>query len=199
MTLYACKDCDLLNALPERAATGTYLCARCGAVLRRHRPNCVDQTLALTLGAMILFIIANSFPFLAIESGGILRETTLPTGIIALWEQKFYSLSTLVCLTCVLIPLAQMAGLLYILAPLRWARPAPQAVTVFRLVEQISPWGLMEVFLLGVLVALVKLGKMATIIPGIAVYAFGALILVMAAAVSLLDPILLWEKLDRRR
>ncbi len=195
----ACHDCDLLNRLPE-GVDANLVCARCGAVLRKHRTNSIDRSLALTLAALILFIVSNSFPFLAMKSGGFIQETTLLTGIHELWKQELYGLSSLVLLTCVLVPLAQIAGLLYILAPLRWdARPAPHAVRVFRLVQDVAPWGMMEVFMIGILVALVKLGKMATIIPGISVFSFGALIFVMAAAFSSLDPPLLWDRLDLRR
>ena len=197
MHVVACHDCDLLNQLPE-GATATLMCARCGAVLSRYRPDSIDRALALTLGALFLFIIAVSFPFLAMKSGGFVQETTLLTGIRELWNQKLYGLATLVLLTCVLVPLAQMAALLYILVPLKANRPVPHAIRVFRLLQHVAPWGMLEIFMLGILVALVKLGKMATIVPGISVFAFGLLVLVMAAAVTALDPPLLWERLDRR-
>jgi len=195
----ACPDCDLLNRLPDEIQA-TALCARCGAVLYRHRPNSIDRSLALTFAALILFLVSNSFPFLAMKSGGLVQETTLLTGIRELWKQGLPELSLLVLLTCVLVPLTQMIGLLYILAPLKWGhRPAPHAVHIFRLVQEIAPWGMMEVFMIGILVALVKLGHMATIVPGISVFSFGVLIFVMAAAFSNLDPTLLWDRLDLRR
>ena len=197
--IVACHDCDLLNRLPGQS-TATILCARCGAVLRRAKPNSIERSLALTLCGLILFVLSNSFPFLAMKTGGFVQETTLLTGIHELWKQELYGLATLVLLTCVLVPLAQMTGLLYILAPLHWARgPAPFAARVFRLVQEVAPWGMMEVFMVGILVALVKLGHMATIIPGVSVFSFGALIFVMAAAFTSLDPPLLWDRLDLRR
>ena len=198
-TLIACHDCDLLHRLPERA-TGTMLCSRCGGVLRRKKPDTIERSLAWTTAALILFILSNSFPFLAMKSGGFVQETTLLTGIHELWKQELHGLASLVLLTCVLVPLAQMLGLLYILAPLQWCdRPAAHAGRVYRLVQEVAPWGMMEVFMMGILVALVKLGHMATIVPGISVFSFGALIFVMAAAFSSLDPVLLWERLDLRR
>jgi paraquat-inducible protein A len=133
------------------------------------------------------------------KSGGFVQETKLLTGIRELWRQDLYGLATLVLLTCVLIPLGQIAGLLYLLAPLKWNLPAPHAIRVFRLLRHVAPWGMLEIFMLGILVALVKLGKMATIVPGISVFAFGLLVLVMAAAISALDPHLLWERLDQRQ
>lgn len=198
MDTVACPDCDLLTRLPEIVGA-TLLCPRCGAVLRRHRPNSIDRTLALVLGALILYVIALSFPFLAMKSGGFIQETRLLTGIVELWRQELYGLAILVLATCVLVPLIQMAGLLYLLAPVKFDRPVPHAVRVLRLIRHMAPWGMLEIFMLGILVALVKLGKMATIVPGIAVFAFGGLVLAMAAAVTTLDPHLLWERLDRRR
>ena len=197
--IVACPDCDLLNSMPVNIHA-TMLCVRCGAVLHRHRPNSIDRSLSLAIAALVLFILSNSFPFLAMKSGGFIQETTLLTGIHELWKQELYGLSSLVFLTCVLVPLAQMLGLLYILAPLKWGRrPAAGAGRVFRLVQEVAPWGMMEVFMMGILVALVKLGHMATIVPGISVYSFGALIFIMAAAFSNLDPPLLWDRLDLRR
>jgi paraquat-inducible protein A len=199
MPVVACHDCDLLNQLPDEAAA-TLLCPRCGAVLYRHRPHSIDRALALALGALVLFVVALSFPFLAMKSGGFAQESRLLTGIRELWGQELYGLATLVLLTCVLIPLGQIAALLYLLMPLKLELPVPpHAIRVLRLVKHVAPWGMLEIFMLGILVALVKLGKMATIVPGISVFAFALLVLVMAAAISALDLPLLWERLDSRQ
>jgi paraquat-inducible protein A len=167
-------------------------------VLLRSKPDSVDRTLAFTLAGLVLFAVACTFPFLAMKNAGIVQETGLFTGIYNLYKQKMYPLATLVLLTCVLVPLVQMLGLLYILIPLKRNRLARHAIPVFRFYLHLQPWGMMEVFLLGILVALVKLGKMATIVPGIAVIAFGILIFVLAAAFTALDPHLVWERLERK-
>ncbi|MCL2458741.1 MAG: paraquat-inducible protein A [Desulfobulbus sp.] len=197
--LIACPNCDILNNLsPQEHAT--LLCFRCGAVLHRDKPNSIERSLALTLTALILFVLSNSFPFLAMKSRGMVQETILLSGIRELWQAGLQGLALLVLLTCVLVPLAQMLGLLYILAPLYAGRPpARHAVRVFRLVREVAPWGMMEVFLIGILVALVKLSHSSTIIPGVSVFSFGVLIFAMAAAYSSLDPPLLWDRLDPRR
>ena len=197
-SLVACPDCDLLNRLDGPAAA-TLLCARCGAVLHRHRPNSIDRTLALVMAALLLFTLANAFPFLAMQTGGLVQETTLLSGVHELWRQDLRLLAALVFCTCVLVPAAQLAGLLTILLPLRLGRrPPPGATRILRLVQAAAPWGMMEVFMLGILVALVKLGHMATIVPGVSVFSFAALIVVMAAALSTLDPALVWARLDPR-
>ena len=134
------------------------------------------------------------------KSGGFFQETRLLTGIIELWKQELYGLATLVLVTCVLVPLLQMGCLLYLLVPLKIRQLVPHhGARIIRLLKHVAPWGMLEIFMLGILVALVKLGKMATIVPGISVFAFGALVLVMAAATTTLDHHLLWEKLERRR
>ena len=197
-SLVACPDCDLLNRLAG-PATATLLCARCGAVLRRHRPDSIDRTLALVVAALLLFALANAFPFLAMQTGGLVQETTLLSGVHELWRQDLRLLAALVFCTCVLVPAAQLTGLVTILLPLRLGRrPPPGAARILRLVQAAAPWGMMEVFMLGILVALVKLGHMATIVPGVSVFSFAALIVVMAAAFSTLDPVLLWARLDPR-
>lgn len=197
-SLVACPDCDLLNRLDGPAAA-TLLCARCGAVLRRHRPNSIDRTLALVVAALLLFALANAFPFLAMQTGGLVQETTLLSGVHELWRQDLRLLAALVFCTCVLVPAAQLIGLGTILLPLRLGRrPPPGAARILRLVQAAALWGMMEVFMLGILVALVKLGHMATIVPGVSVFSFAALIVVMAAALSTLDPALIWARLDPR-
>jgi paraquat-inducible protein A len=198
MNLIACHECDLVHKitpLPKRAAAR---CVRCGSVLLRGKPDSIDRTLSFALAALVLFIVACTFPFLAMENAGIVQETALLTGVYNLYEQNMHALAMLVLLTCVLVPLAQILGLLYIMIPLKRNRPVRHAVPVFRFYLHLQPWGMMEVFLLGILVALVKLGKMATIVPGLAVIAFGILIFVLAAAFTALDPHLVWERLERK-
>lgn len=193
----ACRTCDLLT-LPSDASGTTSLCPRCGAVVHRQKSNSIDRPLAFALSGVILFAIALTHPFLAMKSGGFVQETTLLTGIIELWKQRLYGLGALVLLTCALIPLGQLSGLLYILVPLRLNAAAPGSIPIFRAIIHLNSWAMMEVFVVGILVALVKLGKMATIVPGVAVIALGLLTIVTTAAMTTLDPPLVWERLDRR-
>ena len=193
----ACRTCDLLTR-PSNAAGTTSLCPRCGAVVHRQKSDSIDRPLAFALSGLILFAIALTHPFLAMKSGGFVQETTLLTGIFELWKQHLYGLGALVLLTCALIPLAQLTGLLYILVPLRLNTAAPGSIPVFRAILHVNSWAMMEVFVVGILVALVKLAKMATIVPGVAVMALGLLTVVTTAAMATLDPPLIWSRLDRR-
>jgi paraquat-inducible protein A len=190
----ACHDCDLMQHVGRLPGGATAVCRRCGAVLRRHRRNSLERTLALVTAALVLFTLANAFPFLEFKLEARTRETTLITGVLELYRQGMRPVAVLVFLTTILVPLLQLLGLLYVLLPLRIGRPAPFTMKVFRRVQQLAPWSMMEVFMLGILVSIVKLAKMAKIVPGISVFSFLLLIFVLAAAMSSLDPHAVWEK-----
>ena len=104
---------------------------------------------------------------------------------------------TLVFFTIVVAPLCQIALLLWVLVPLRWDRVPWQLPHAFRLLRHVQPWSMMEVFIIGILVAIVKLMGMATIVPGLALWSFVLLMLTLAGAVSSFEPEAVWERLER--
>jgi paraquat-inducible protein A len=193
--LMACHDCDLLQTIPPVPEGGQARCPRCGAELYSRKRNSLERTLALVIAGLILFFLSNAFPLIDLKIQGNLQETTLFQGVKALYDQDMRSLAMLVMLTCILAPFVQLFGLFYVLAPLKYNRLAPKTARVFRFIRKLQPWSMMEVFMLGILVSIVKLAKMATIIPGISLYSFAALILVLAGAVASLDPHIVWERL----
>jgi len=198
-TFIACHDCDLIHRIKPLPAKGAANCIRCGAVLYKHKVNSLDRTLAFALAGLILFILANSFPFLALRIGSQVRETTLITGIHELYVQGMQAIAILVLLTTVLVPFTQMMCLFYILLPLKFGRLPKRLPRVFRFLQSVQPWGMMEVFMVGILVSVVKLAKMAKIIPGISLYSFLALIFVLSAMTVSLDDHLIWQKWEAHR
>ena len=192
----ACHECDLIHDIPSMPNRAAAVCVRCGCVLFRAKTDSIDRTLAWTFAGLVLYAVAVSFPFLAMKNGPISNETGLLTGIEFLYRQGIIPLAALVLLTCVLIPLIQMLGLLYIFIPLKLNFRVKYAIPVFRLFKHIKPWSMMEIYMLGILVSIVKLGKMATIVPGLAVIAFGILIFVLNFALSAVDEHMVWEKLE---
>lgn len=192
----ACHECDLVHHVGDVPPGAGARCARCGAALYRPKRDSVNRTLALTLAGVILFLIANTYPFLGFKIGAQVRETTLATGIQQLYRQDMNIIATLVLVTVVLVPALHLAGTLYILVPLQRRRVPRHLARVFRLMLFLKPWSMMEIFMLGILVSAVKLVKMATIIPGPALYAFLGLIFVLAAMVVTLDDHLVWDQLE---
>lgn len=195
----ACHECDLLQRERRLPPGGIARCCRCGAELYRNRPDSLDRALAHTLGALILFAVANAFPIVGLEVGGDLVETTLFGSVLELWHQEMRLVAAVVFLTTIVTPLVQLSALAYLLLPLKFGRVPEHAGTVFRTMNLARAWSMVEVFMLGVLVALVKLSHIAGVVPGIALWSFGALILLLAAATSAFDPREFWAKLGALR
>ncbi|MDJ0666080.1 MAG: paraquat-inducible protein A [Desulfobacterales bacterium] len=197
--LMACHECDLLHRLEEVPPGAAAHCVRCGALLHRPKTDSINRTLALAMTGLVLYLVANTHPFLGFQIGAQTRETILVTGIQQLYQQDMKIIATLVLLTVVIVPAVHLGCMLYMLLPLQARRVPRHLARVLRLVVFLKPWGMMEVFLLGILVSIVKLVKMATIIPGIALYAFLGLIFVLAAMSVTLDEHLVWEQIEERQ
>jgi paraquat-inducible protein A len=195
--MIACHECDLLNRIQAVPEGGKAMCVRCGSLLYSRKKNSLDRTLSLVIAGLILFFITNMFPLLEMKSKGLILETTLFQGVKSLYNQDMRGLSILVLMTCIVVPFIQLFGLFYVLLPLRNNRLPPLTPLVFRFIRKLQPWSMMEVFMLGILVSIVKLAKMGTIIPGFSLYAFAGLIIVLAWAAASLDPHIIWEKLDK--
>jgi len=195
-TLMACHECDLLTRVPPLPLRGAAYCRRCGSVLMRSKPNSIERSLALTLSSLVLFGVAISFPFLAMKTGGFEQQSSLVTGVWLLYKQGMGEMAAVVLLTCLVFPLVQIVGLIYILLPIYLKRSVPFAIQVFRTINNLQPWCMTEVFMLGILVSLVKLAKLAQIIPGISLWAFVLLIITSAAQISVLDSHQVWEELE---
>lgn len=194
--LVACECCDLLHRLGAVPQGHTAKCRRCGDVLRRRPRNGAERTLALALASAVLFVVANSFPFLAFDMRGLTTQTTLLTGVIDLWQGGKEEIAALVFLTIELAPLAQIALLVWVLAPLRFGRRPWQLPLAFRLLRHAQTWSMLEVFMIGILVAIVKLLAMASVVPGVALWSFVLLMLVLSGAIVNFDPEEVWEKLE---
>jgi paraquat-inducible protein A len=195
-SVIACHECDLLHQRRPLPPDGTARCVRCGAVLYRRKRNSLDRVLALTMAGLILFIIANVYPFLTFRLEAQVQETNLITGVMELYQQGMWIVAGVVLLTTIVMPLLELTGMLLVLVPLKLRRRPWKLALLFRSIRSFRPWGMMEVFMIGILVAVVKLVKMASIIPGMALYAFMVLIFVLAASAAALDPHIVWKTLD---
>lgn len=194
--LIACHECDLLQRETALPAGGVAHCRRCGAELYRSRPEGLDRALAFTLAALVLFAVANMFPVVGLAVNGDLVQSTLFGAVRILYRDGMWPLAGLVFVTTLMMPLLRMAAMTYLLVPL-WMQRLPRRPDVaFRVLELAAPWGMTEVLILGMLVALVKLAHIATVVPGVALWAFGAVMLLLAAAASAFDPRDLWARMD---
>ena len=199
MNQIACHECDLIHSVPKMPQKAKAKCVRCGAVLFQKKKDSINRTLAWTVSGLILYLVAVSFPFLAMKSGAIIQKTALITGVRQLYQQGEWVLAILVFMTCIVIPLMQMSILLFVFVPLKLRRQTKLGPHLFRLFQHVKPWSMMEIYMLGILIAMVKLGKMATIVPGLAVVAFGLLIFVLTFAISSIDSHLVWDRIGNQQ
>ena len=200
LTLTSCHDCGLLQKIQHMPEDGVVKCCRCKAVLRRRQriapEQSIEHTLALVFTAIILLIVANAFPILHLQVAGHEMSATLFAGVQHFLSHDMKALAALVFLTSIGAPLLQLGSLLYILLPLYLKKTPWQAPHVYRFIRFITSWSMLEVFMLGILVSMVKLGGMATVAPGIGLWAFGSLIFLLAAIVASSDSEIIWEKIS---
>lgn len=194
--LVICHECDLVYRLPKVTAGELARCRRCGAVIARHTASPVERPLALTVTALVLFCVANSFSFLALQMETHYRATTLLSGVWELYVQGSRAVAGLVFITTFAVPFTIILVLLYILCPMLIGRQAPATAALLRMIQRLKPWSMLEVFLLGTLVSMVKIAKTATIVPGVSLYAFLLLVFVLAAINATLNPGQIWQRVE---
>lgn len=189
----ACEGCDALHRRAGLERGDVARCGRCGTELGRHPGRQRERILPLTAASLILFAIANTFAIVEIELRGISSQTSLLGAVIALATEGRLLVALMVLATTILFPLLQLTVLFYLLiASTKEGSPAGFGWLV-RSLQSLRPWGMIEVFLLGVLVAIVKLSRMAIVVPGVALWAFAALTLLLTAVLSF-DPRMLWDR-----
>ncbi len=164
-------------------------------MLYRHRPHMLESVLALTVAGLFLFLLTNLFPLLGLRAQGFDQELHLVGASIAFWKGDYHILASLIMLNTVVFPLFELVSLLVIVLTVKYTwKPGP-AIFLFRWMRELKPWGMLEVFMLGILVAVVKLGDLATLIVGVSFWSFAGLIITMAAATSTLEPFFVWREL----
>jgi len=192
--LIACRECDALQRDVPVPHGGLAECARCGAELHRHEPNSLDLTLALMLAAAVVFMFANTYPLMGLDARGLRTSATLLDTSLVLHQRGMTSVALLVFATVIAMPAAQIAGMIYVLLPLRLGIVPPRIHLAYRLVNAAQPWAMVEVFLLGALVSLVRLTQVAKVDAEPGIYAIGGYVMLLAAAVSSFEPRALWRR-----
>lgn len=194
--LIACDECDALQREVPLADGGRALCCRCGAELYRYRHHSLDHTLAYVLAAAVVFIFANTHPLMGLDARGLQTSATLLDTASALWDHGMASVAILVFVTIWLMPVAQLGAMLYMLVPLKLGTLPPRIHFAFRIANLAQRWAMVEVFLLGAMVSLVKLTQVAKVDPGAGIYAVGGYVMLLAAAVASFEPRALWRRVE---
>jgi len=194
-----CASCDLAHRRGAAPLRGRLCCARCGAPLQRPDRAPLDAAIAAALCAAVFLVLANAYPLVAMHVNGSIRETTLAGAAHGLYVQGFGTLAALVLATTIIGPVTQVACALYVLLSLRLGLDVPHRNLVIRVLTRVRSWSFIEVFMLGALVALVRLAKYSTVVPGTALWACGLLMISLSALMSLATPEQLWRWTDEYR
>ncbi len=197
--LIACDTCDQvqrLEAVPEGA---TAKCARCGFTLFKRKPNSLHRTAALSLAALVFYVPANIYPILRMEYFGAYSESTIWEGCVALFEDGQYPVAVVVFLASIVFPLLKLLGLFFLVLTARSMAYPKDRSRVLRFIEWIGPWAMLDVFLMAILVALVKLGQLFTVLPGPGLLAFAAVVVFTILATSSFDSRLIWDRAEEAK
>jgi paraquat-inducible protein A len=197
--LIACHECDALQHLPALLPGQSARCRVCNARLLRNPAGGLDRPISLFSAALILLVLANSFPFLVLEIKGRFEFTTIIGASRALYHAGMGEVGVVVFITSIVAPGLLVGSSLYTLLSVRYRLALPGSRLALSWISHLQPWGMLDVFMLGVLVAFVKLGNMATMHLGISMYAFIGLIVMSAAATAAFEPAYLWRLLDKQR
>jgi len=192
----ACPDCDLLQHIPAVGPGRKAACARCGRILVKRPTGSRDLPLALTIAAAIALIVAFTLPLMELHVVGRFASATIPGAAFQMWVAGQYVVGVLVLFCAVVAPAGFVLIMLILLLAAR-RTPVPHwAAEMLRWVGHLQVWSMLEVVMLGVLVSLTKIAQLASVDPGIGMYAFGATILLIPAIVTNVDKHELWQRVE---
>jgi len=190
LNLASCHLCSQLSPLSDSE------CPRCGEPLHLRKPESVTRTLALTITALILYIPANLIPIMNTASFGNEDPSTIIGGVILLWQLDSYPVALVILLASVFVPSGKMAALFYLCWSVKKGPPteAQKRTVVYRMTEKIGRWSMVDVFVVSILVALVQLGGLITILPGLGAVFFCGVVIVTIIAAECFDSRLIWDQ-----
>ncbi len=193
MNVIACKICGLVQQLENVPPRHRVQCARCDSVLQQHHPNSRARTAALALAALCLYVPANIYPIMVMEYMGRHTENTVWGGVKALYQDRMWYVAAIVFAASILVPLLKLTGLFFLVVN-RGQRWQKTRTWVYKAICQIGQWAMLDVFLLSVLVALIRFGRFATVIPGPGIIAFATVVVLTILASSSFDPRVIWKE-----
>ena len=196
METIACPDCDLLQRLPGLPPGGKARCPRCNRILASQPTDSLDRALALTLTAAIVFIVANTSPLMGLSAVGRHASTTIVGGAYQMWLQGQVVTAIIVAFCAVIAPASYILFMLTVLLAMR-RPPAPHWVgEMLRWAHHFQMWSMLEVMMLGIMVALIKISEVAAVETGVGMYAVFALMVLIPSILVTFDARELWARVD---
>jgi len=197
--LIACHECDLLLTRVDNRPDQDVICPRCHARLYYTTVNGTERLLALSLAGLVLFVPANLFPILTLEIFGQRQSEIILNSALALFDGGLAVVALLILLFAVVVPLIQLLTLFYISATLHFSWEGRLLRIMMHSYQHLKGWGMLEIFLLGVLISIIKLKDIADLEFGLGLYSLAALIIVTTLGNIMFNPHQLWHQIDLHR
>lgn len=191
--LFVCHECDALQMVPAVEPGHDANCIRCKSRLFRNPRGGIDKPLAFLIASMVMFVIANFMPIMTLTIVGVKLTTTITGAAYIFYQQGSPELAAIVWLPSVFIPGVIISGLFYVLFSIRFQMNWRYTKPILVLIGRLLPWGMMDVFMLGILVSIVKLVGLADVVLGAGFYAFALLVVMYAGTIASLETHTLWE------
>jgi paraquat-inducible protein A len=195
----ACEECDLLVAVPEVREGERAECPRCGHLLTQRPRQGFERALSFALAGCVFFVISLSFPFLSFSSSGIENVMTLPEASIAIYRQHDAILAAIVFVAIIALPIALLVAVIALTLPLVQGLRASWLPQAAKLMFQLNDWAMVEVFVIGAIVSLVKIAHLATVVLGLSFWAYIIFAICLTAAISGLDRMQVWLAIEANR
>ncbi|CAH0175379.1 MULTISPECIES: paraquat-inducible protein A [Pseudomonas] len=191
-----CTECHELNK--QEADSEEQLCTRCGALIHARRPNSLTRTWALLITAAILYIPANLLPIMTVSSLGQGDPSTIMSGVIQLVQHGMFPIAAVVFIASILVPTFKLVGIGLLLFSVQRHQPlsAQQRIVMYRFIEFIGRWSMLDIFVIAILVALVNFGRLASIEANLGAAAFASVVILTMFAAVTFDPRLIWDNTE---
>ncbi len=194
MNLISCKTCGLIQEAEERLPPNFRReCARCGEIIERNHSLGKMRTAAFSLAALFLYVPANIYPVMTMHYLGRETENTVWGGVRALWQDGMWGVAVIVFCASLMVPLLKLFGLFYLVFP-GHKHHRRLRTKIHKYIEKIGPWAMLDVFLLAIMVAVIRFGKFATVIPGPGIIAFTSVVVLTLLASASYDPRQIWRE-----
>jgi paraquat-inducible protein A len=201
-TVLVCPACDQMLKRPAIPDRHEARCPRCQTVLIDRKHHSIEWCLATALAGLILIFPANIFPILSLKALGLEQSETIFESVKAMYNSGLYFVAGLVLFCAIIIPFIKLVLMAYMSACLLWHQKAPFLAWCMRGYQQLDSWGMLEIYMLGILVSIIKLIDVAAVTPGIGLYSLAGLIIVTILSSTQLDKERFWrriEQLDKRK
>ena len=191
-----CPTCGLTQQVDPPLRGQRAECPRCGSTVSEGPRGNLQVTAAFAIAALILYVPANLYPILRMHFYGAYSESTVWDGVVSLAQSRQYFVALIVFMASIAVPILKLTGLLYLVISARFnvGRRLRSRTRIYRFIDVVGPWAMLDVFLLAILVALVKLRQIATILPGPGLVAFTAVVVLTMLASASFDPRTIWER-----